>query len=59
MSLLRKLPLTKMRNIKMRGGGNKGSFFEDGKHEPGGYLFNETPPSAGHARKWESWEAPW
>ena len=24
-----------------------------------GRLFGETPPPAGHGRKWESWEAVW
>lgn len=43
----------------MRGGGAKESFFAEGKHEPTGYLFNETPTPPGQTRKWESWEAPW
>ena len=59
MSLLRKLPLGRMRNIKLRAGHEKGSFWAEGKNEPTGLLFNESPPAAGHKRKWESWEAPW
>ena len=59
MSLLRRLPLGRMRNLKVRGGGPKESFFAEGKNEPTGYLFNETPLPAGQSRKWESWEAPW
>lgn len=54
--LLRRLPLAARRCSKTRGGGG-GSFFAEGKHEPGGNLFGESP-SAG-PRKWESWEGPW
>jgi hypothetical protein len=57
--LLRRLPLTARRCTKTRGGAGNGSFFGEGKHEPGGNLFGETPPPAGQARKWESWEGPW
>lgn len=59
MSLLRKMPLGRMRNLKLRGGGGKGGFWAEGKNEPGGLLFNESPLPAGQKRKWESWEAPW
>lgn len=41
-----------------RGGGPKESFFSEGKNDPGGLLFNESPPADG-IRQWESWEAPW
>lgn len=41
-----------------RGGGSKESFFSEGKNDPGGLLFNESPPADG-VRQWESWEAPW
>lgn len=47
------------RNLKKRGGHSNESFFSEGKHEPGGLIFNETPPKAGESRTWESWEAPW
>lgn len=60
MSLVRRLALSQLRNIKARGsGGTKGGFFAEGKNEPGGLLFNETPPPPGQSRKWESWEGPW
>lgn len=59
MSYLRRLPLGRMRNMMLRGGGSKESFFAEGKNNPGGYLFNETPTPPGQSRKWESWEAPW
>lgn len=48
-----------MRNLKIRGGGDKGSFLAEGKNEPTGLLFNESPLAPGQKRKWESWEAPW
>ncbi|PSC69476.1 NADH:ubiquinone ESSS subunit [Micractinium conductrix] len=56
--LLRRLPLTARRCSKTRGSGG-GSFFAEGKHEPSGNLFGETPPPAGQSRTWESWEGPW
>ncbi|KAK2075855.1 hypothetical protein QBZ16_001596 [Prototheca wickerhamii] len=48
-----------MRALRTRGGHAKGSFFEQGHHTPGGYLFGETPPAPGHHRHWEAWEGPW
>ena len=57
MSLLRRLPLAARKCTKTRAGGGGGSFFQEGKHEPGGVLFGETPSPEG--RKWESWEGPW
>jgi hypothetical protein len=59
MSALRRLPLGRLRFAKLRGGGDKGSFFAEGKNEPGGHLFNETPLAPGEKRTWEAWEAPW
>lgn len=59
MSLFRSLRFDKLRHLRIRGGGEKSSFFAEGKNNPGGYIFNETPPPPGQARKWESWEAPW
>ncbi|KAK9837686.1 hypothetical protein WJX74_002990 [Apatococcus lobatus] len=59
MSFLRRASTTALRNIRSRAAGPKESFWADGKHEPTGYLFNETPPPPGQSRKWESWEAPW
>lgn len=59
MSFVRRLSPTALRNIRSRSAGPKESFWADGKHEPTGYLFNETPPPPGQSRKWESWEAPW
>jgi hypothetical protein len=59
MSLLRRLPLGRLRSLKPRADGPKGGFLGEGHVEPGGLLFNETPPAAGQARKWESWEGPW
>lgn len=41
----------------MRGSASKESFFSEGKNEPGGLLFNESPQQGG--RQWESWEGPW
>lgn len=41
----------------MRGSPSKESFFSEGKNEPGGLLFNESPQHGG--RRWESWEGPW
>ncbi|KAH7280261.1 hypothetical protein KP509_37G058100 [Ceratopteris richardii] len=35
------------------------SWFSPGDNDPGGYLFNETPPPPGHSRKWEDWELPY
>ena len=58
-SLLRRLPFGRVRNVRVRGEGPKGGFFGEGHHEPGGYLFGETPPPPGQSRKWESWEGPW
>ncbi|EFN55973.1 hypothetical protein CHLNCDRAFT_145304 [Chlorella variabilis] len=57
--LLRRLPLAARRCSKTRGSGGGGSFFAEGKSEPGGNLFGETPPPPGQSRKWESWEGPW
>ncbi|KAL4522456.1 hypothetical protein Ndes2526B_g03401 [Nannochloris sp. 'desiccata'] len=48
-----------MRNMKIRGGGEKSSFWAEGKNDPQGLLFSESPLPAGQKRKWESWEAPW
>lgn len=50
--------MLRLRGMKLRAGGG-GKWFSEGKHEPTGLLFGETPPAAGHKRKWESWEAPW
>jgi hypothetical protein len=37
-----------------------GHFWADGTQTGrNGYLFGETPPPPGEARKWESWELPW
>ena len=41
----------------VRGSSSKESFFSEGKNEPGGLLFNESPQQGG--RQWESWEGPW
>eukprot|EP00250_Pteridium_aquilinum_P002794 c13017_g1_i1 orf=125-511(+) len=35
------------------------SWFSPGDNDPGGVLFNETPPPPGHSRKWEDWELPY
>jgi hypothetical protein len=44
----------------VRGSSSKESFFSEGKNEPGGLLFNESPPGPGSGgRQWESWEGPW
>ena len=49
-----------MRTMRARGGGPKGSFFDDGKQVGrNGYLFGESPPPPGQSRKMESWELPW
>ncbi|KAI5055226.1 hypothetical protein GOP47_0030371 [Adiantum capillus-veneris] len=34
------------------------SWWAPGDNDPGGYLFNETPPPPGQKRKWEDWELP-
>lgn len=59
MSLLRRMPLYRLRLGKIRGTGDKGSFFSEGKNDPKGYLFNETPATPDSPRQWEAWEAPW
>mmetsp|Transcript_34741 Transcript_34741/g.109717 ORF Transcript_34741/g.109717 Transcript_34741/m.109717 type:complete len:103 (-) Transcript_34741:270-578(-) len=57
---LKRAGLTAMRTMRARGGGNKGSFWDDGKQVGrNGYFLNETPPAPGQARKWESWEMPY
>jgi hypothetical protein len=45
--------------MRIRGGGEKSSFWAEGKNDPQGLLFSESPLPAGQKRKWESWEAPW
>jgi hypothetical protein len=40
-------------------GGGGGGWFSPGDRDPGGYLFNETPPPPGQSRKWEDWELPY
>lgn len=57
--LIRRTSPAKLKNLRIRGGHSNESFFSEGKHEPGGLLFNESPPKAGESRAWESWEAPW
>ena len=60
MSFLPRLRPAALRNLRPRAGdSHNNSFWSEGKHEPSGYLFNETPPPPGQRRKWESWEAPW
>jgi len=60
MSFLPRLRPATLRNLRPRAGdSHNNSFWSEGKHEPSGYLFNETPPPPGQRRKWESWEAPW
>lgn len=60
MSFLRRLRVSSLRNLRPRAGDSHGEkFWSEGKHEPGGYLFGETPLPPGEKRKWESWEAPW
>ncbi|KAK9815779.1 hypothetical protein WJX72_009326 [[Myrmecia] bisecta] len=62
MQFLRRLPTGALRNFKPRGGDAhaKGGFWSEGTQEKApGYIFNETPPPPGQARKWEAWEAPW
>ena len=52
--------MSSLRNLRPRAGDSHGEkFWSEGKHEPGGYLFGETPLPPGEKRKWESWEAPW
>lgn len=53
------MPLYRLRLGKIRGTGDKGSFFSEGKNDPKGYLFNETPATPDSPRQWEAWEAPW
>lgn len=59
MTLFARASAATMRALRTRGGHAKGSFFEQGHHTPGGYLFGETPPAPGHHRHWEAWEGPW
>merc|ERR1719473_1835138 len=44
-----------------RNGGAEKPFWSEGTQEgpQPGYLFGESPPPPGQARKWESWELPW
>ena len=43
----------------VRGSGPPNGFFGEGVQEGrNGFLYGETPPPPGQARKWESWEAP-
>eukprot|EP00884_Botryococcus_braunii_P017126 jgi/Botrbrau1/4097/Bobra.152_3s0046.1 len=59
MSALRRLTLKSLRNWKLRGEHGNEKFWSEGKNDPTGYLFSETPPPPGQSRKWEDWEAPW
>jgi hypothetical protein len=59
-SVLARAGLRALRHHKPKGGHSpwpNGSFWSEGTQTGrNGYLFGETPPPAGHARKWESWE---
>jgi hypothetical protein len=58
-SILRRVSSHLLRSQKQRGGHSwpGGSFWADGTQTGrNGYLFGETPPPPGEARKWESWE---
>ena len=60
MSLLRKVRLGALRNLRPKASHESESFWSQGKQEKvPGYLFNETPPPPGESRKWESWEPGW
>jgi hypothetical protein len=60
MSLLRRVGVNALRNLKPKAGHNSESFWSEGKQEKvPGYLFNETPLPPGQTRKWESWEIGW
>ncbi|KAK9836355.1 hypothetical protein WJX81_008229 [Elliptochloris bilobata] len=60
MSFLTRLRVSSLRDLRPRAGdSHKGGFWSEGKHEPSGYLFGETPPPPGQKRRWESWEGPW
>lgn len=58
-TVFRRLALSQLRNTKTKGSGPPGGFFGEGRNNPGGNLFNESPLPPGQKRKWESWEAPW
>ncbi|KAH6775430.1 ESSS subunit of NADH:ubiquinone oxidoreductase protein [Perilla frutescens var. hirtella] len=48
-------------SLRTRGGGGDGPsrWFSPGHEDrPKGFVFNQTPPPAGHSRKWEDWELP-
>lgn len=57
--MMRRLALHSLRNAKPKAGGPAGGFFGEGRNDPGGNLFNESPLPLGQKRKWESWEAAW
>ena len=60
MSLLRKVRLGALRNLRPKASHETESFWSQGKQEKvPGYLFNETPPPPGESRKWEGWELGW
>jgi len=61
MSLLGRLRPSVLRHFKPKAGDSHAAepFLSPGKNQPGGYLFNETPPPPGEKRKLESWELPW
>ncbi|CAK0785543.1 hypothetical protein CVIRNUC_008753 [Coccomyxa viridis] len=61
MSLLGKLRPSVLRHFRPKASDSHASdsFLSAGKNQPGGYLFNETPPPPGQRRKLESWELPW
>ena len=61
MSLLGRLRPALLRNFRPKAGDSHAAepFLSPGKNQPGGYLFNETPPPPGQKRKLESWELPW
>lgn len=62
MSVYRRASSLFLQHVQKRGGHSwpGGSFWSEGTQTGrNGYLFGETPPPPGQARKWESWELPW
>jgi hypothetical protein len=57
--MLKRASLQALRHLRPKGGHGwpGGSFWSEGTQSGrNGYPFGESPPPAGEARKWESWE---